>query len=258
MTSLTESLADYWSAARYEDLPPETVRLAKRFLIDTLAAGIAGASSEVAGIAERAIRGALEGSSGTSVLWGQRGTLPPREAALVNGTASHALELDDFGGCGHSGAVVTPAVLALAGRGGISGKDVLTAIVAGYDVAARVTEGAGGYRFHNDLGWHSSGTCGTFGAAAGAAKVLKLDRERFADALGIAGSFTGGIWAFLADGAMTKRFHPGKAAETGLSAALLAQAGMTGPRQVLEAKWGGFFSTYVREIATPEATLQGL
>jgi 2-methylcitrate dehydratase PrpD len=192
------------------------------------------------------------------VLWGRKETLPAREAALVNGTASHALELDDFGGCGHSGAVVIPAVLALARREGITGRDVLTAIIAGYDVAARVVEGAGGYRYHNDLGWHSSGTCGTFGAAAGAAKLLALDRERYADALGVAGTFTGGIWAFLADGAMTKRFHPGKASETGLSAALLAQSGMTGPRQVLEAKWGGFFSTYARDIATPAATLKGL
>src|SRR5687768_4690712 len=116
--SLTESLSDYWSAARYEDLPPETLRLAKRFLIDTLAAGIAGARSEVAQIVESAVRGALEESSGTSVLWGQSGTLPTREAALVNGTASHALELDDFGGCGHSGAVVIPAVLAVSGRPG--------------------------------------------------------------------------------------------------------------------------------------------
>ena len=76
-------------------------------------------------------------------------------------------------------------------------------------------EGAGGYRAHNDLGWHSTGTCGSFGAAAAAARILRLDRARFADALGIAGTFTGGIWAFLADGAMTKRFHPGKAAENG-------------------------------------------
>jgi 2-methylcitrate dehydratase PrpD len=212
----------------------------------------------VAQIVDRTVRGTLENASGSGVLWGRRDTLPAREAALVNGTASHALELDDFGGCGHSGAVVIPAVLAIAGREGVSGKDVLTAIVAGYDVAARVTEGAGGYRYHNDLGWHSSGTCGTLGAAAGAAKLLELDRERYADALGVAGTYTGGIWAFLADGAMTKRFHPGKAAETGLSAALLAREGMTGPRQVLEAKWGGFYSTYAREIATPEATLKGL
>jgi 2-methylcitrate dehydratase PrpD len=88
--------------------------------------------------------------------------------------------------------------------------------------------------------------------------MLELDAERFADALGIAGTFTGGIWAFLADGAMTKRFHPGKASENGVCAALLAQSGMSGPRQVLEAKWGGFFSTYAKPIATPEATLSEL
>ena len=256
--TLTESLAHYWALARYEDLPAESIRLAKRFLIDTLAAGIAGAGTDVAGIALRTVQTALEGAAGSSVVWGRSDVLPAPQAALVNGTASHALELDDFGGCGHSGAVVIPAVCALAGRGSVSGKDALTAIVAGYDIAARVTEGAGGYRAHNDLGWHSSGTCGTFGAAAGAAKVLRLDEERYADALGVAGTYTGGIWAFLADGAMTKRFHPGKAAETGLSAALLAQAGMTGPRLVLEAEWGGFYSTYARGIATPDATLAGL
>ncbi len=256
--TLTESLAQYWSAARFEDLPPATVRLAKRFLLDTLAAGIAGAHTEVPAIVLRTAQAALGGTAGSSVLWARTTTLPAPLAALVNGTASHALELDDFGGCGHSGAVVIPAVCALAGSVKMSGKDALTAIIAGYDVAARVLEGAGGYRPHNDLGWHSSGTCGGFGAAAAAARVLNLDSERFADALGIAGTYTGGIWAFLADGAMTKRFHPGKASETGLSAALLAQEGMSGPRQVLEAPWGGFFSTYARETAAPAATLAGL
>jgi 2-methylcitrate dehydratase PrpD len=246
--TLTESLAQYWSAARFEDLPAETVRLAKRFLLDTLAAGIAGAHTEVPAIVLRAAQASLGDAAGASVLWARPDKLPAPQAALVNGTASHALELDDFGGCGHSGAVVIPAVCALAGRAAMSGKQALTAIVAGYDVAARVLEGAGGYRPHNDLGWHSSGTCGGFGAAAGAAKALKLDAGQFADALGIAGTYTGGIWAFLADGAMTKRFHPGKASETGLSAALLAQEGMSGPRQVLETPWGGFFSTYAREF----------
>ena len=134
-------------------------------------------------------------------------------AAMVNGTSAHALELDDFGGCGHSGAVVIPAVCALAGRHSFSGKEAITALVAGYDLAARTLEGAGGYRAVQDLGWHSTGICGSFGAAAASAKLMKLDAERFADALGVAGTFTGGIWAFLADGAMTKRFHPGKASE---------------------------------------------
>ena len=256
--TLTEQLADYWSAARFEDLPPETVRLAKRFLLDTLAAGIAGAKTEVVDAALAAAQVSVEATAGSATLWGRTETLPAPMAAMVNGTASHALELDDFGGCGHSGAVVIPALCALAGRNSITGKEAITALVAGYDLAARTLEGAGGYRPINDLGWHSTGICGSFGAAAVSAKVLKLDAEKFADALGVAGTFTGGIWAFLADGAMTKRFHPGKASENGLSAALLAQAGLTGPRKVLEAEWGGFYSTYARDKATPELTLAGL
>jgi 2-methylcitrate dehydratase PrpD len=256
--SLTEALANYWAPVRYEHLPSSAIALAKRFLLDNLAAALAGAGSEVALIALDAARAMAEDGTGSSVVFGHRTTLPAPLAAMVNGTAAHALELDDFGGCGHSGAVVIPVVLALAARGRISGKAALAALLSGYDLAARVLEGAGGYRPHNEKGWHSTGTCGSFGAAAAAAKLIGLDAERFADALGIAGTFTGGIWAFLADGAMTKRFHPGRAAENGLTAALLAQAGMTGPRHVLEAEWGGFFSTYAPGIATPQATLAGL
>jgi 2-methylcitrate dehydratase PrpD len=256
--TLIEQAAAYWATAPYQAVPAEALRLSKRFLLDTLAAGIAGSHSEVVEIAIAAARAGTESTSGSAVLWGRGDRLPPPQAALVNGTAAHAFELDDFGGCGHSGAVVTPVVLALGGARKISGREGLMALLAGYDLAARVLEGAGGYRPHNDLGWHSTGTCGSFGAAAAAARVLALAPPAFADALGIAGTFTGGIWAFLADGAMTKRFHPGKAAENGLSAALLAAAGMTGPRQVLEAQWGGFFSTYSAAIATPAATLDGL
>ena len=256
--TLTESLASYWAPVKYEDLPSSAVALAKRFLLDNLGAAIAGSSSEVALIALKAARAAAEDAAGSSVVFGHRATLPAPLAAMVNGTAAHALELDDFGGCGHSGAVVIPVVLALAARGRFGGKAALTALLAGYDLAARVLEGAGGYRPHNEKGWHSTGTCGSFGAAAAAAKLLGLDVGLFANALGIAGTFTGGIWAFLDDGAMTKRFHPGKAAENGLTSALLAQAGMTGPRRILEAEWGGFFSTYAPGMATPEATLAGL
>ena len=260
--SLTETLAAYWATARYGDLPDEVTWAAKRFLIDTLAAGVAGADTAVSHATRDAAAYALQPASGSradvSVLWGSPWRLPPPQAALVNGTAAHALELDDFDGCGHSGAVVIPAVCAMADRVGASGQQTLTAIVAGYDLAARVLEGAGGYRPHNDLGWHSSGTCGSFGAAAAVARLLSLDPPTFTHALGIAGTFTGGIWAFLADGAMTKRFHPGKAAENGLTATLLARAGMTGPRFILDANWGGFFSTYSGQAATPDATIAGL
>lgn len=256
--TLSESLAGFWAGAPFERMPASAVVLAKRFLLDLLGAGLAGARTEVADVAVSAARAGGECEAGSAVVWGRSETLPAPLAALVNGTSAHALELDDFGGCGHSGAVVVPVILALAGRGGVSGKQLLVAMLAGFDVAARVLEGAGGYRPHNHLGWHSTGTCGTFGAAASAARLLDLDKERFADALGIAGTYTGGIWAFLDDGAMTKRFHPGKAAETGLSAALLARAGMSGPRRIFEAEWGGFFTTYSRGIATPAALTRDL
>jgi len=121
-----------------------------------------------------------------------------------------------------------------------------------------VLEGSGGYRPHNERGWHSTGTCGSFGAAAAAAKLLGAAAPEFTHALGIAGTFTGGTWAFLADGALVKRFHPGKAAETGASAALLAQAGLTGPGRVLDAPWGGFYTTYAPGVATPERAVAGL
>ena len=199
-STLTESLANYWTAARFEDLPGDTVRLAKRFLIDTLAAGIAGANTDVADAVLAAAQAGMEGAAGSAAIWGRSEKLPAPMAALVNGTSAHALELDDFGGCGHSGAVVIPALCALAGQHDFTGKEALCALVAGYDLAARTLEGAGGYRPVNDLGWHSTGICGSFGAAAVSAKLLGLDQERFADALGIAGTFTGGIWASLDSG----------------------------------------------------------
>jgi len=257
-SSLTEELACYWSRASYEDLPDSVVEMAKSVLLDTLAVGVRGATSEAAIATRTGITNALECDSGSASIWGTSWSLPPSAAALVNGTAAHAYEFDDYGGCGHSGAVVVPAVCALAEKHRIDGRRVLVALAAGYDIAARVTDGAGGYRAHNDRGWHSTGTCGSFGAAAGAASILRLDRERFTSALGIAGSFAGGTWAFLADGAMTKRFHPGRAAENGVSSALLAEAGLVGPRYILDAAWGGFYATYSGPVATPEASIENL
>jgi 2-methylcitrate dehydratase PrpD len=256
--SLTEQLAGYWSGAAYEDLPELVVAMAKSVLLDTLSVGVRGAESEAAVATRKGITSALECNSGSASIWGTRSSLPPSAAALVNGTAAHAYEYDDYGGCGHSGAVVVPAVCAMAERVHADGRSVLVALATGYDVAARLTLGAGGYRAHNDLGWHSTGTCGTFGAAAGAARIMGLDQDRFTSALGVAGSFAGGIWAFLVDGAMSKRFHPGRAAENGVSSALLSEAGLVGPRYILEAAWGGFYGTYAGTVAAPDATVEDL
>ena len=256
--TISEQLAGFWSGVSADSLPDEVLAAAKRFILDTLACCVVGARTEAVEAILRALEATGGRMQGPARLWGRDGMLPADRAALVNATAAHALELDDFGGCGHSGAVVIPSVFAAAEQTGASGRDVLVSVVAGYDIAARVLEGAGGYRRHNDLGWHSSGTCGSFGAAAGVAKLLGFDADLFASALGIAGTFTGGTWAFLADGAMTKRFHPGKAAETGVCAAYLAQAGMTGPHHVLDAPWGGFFSTYAPMISEPDLAVAEL
>lgn len=258
--SLSGQFAHHWCGVSLRDLPIDVVHQVKQRLLDTIAAGIAGIHTDETNTVRdgmAAVYG-LQAGAATATLWGSNQHLPAPQAALVNGTASHARELDDFDGCGHTGAVVIPAVLAVAQACSADGASVLTAIAAGYDFASRMLDAAGGYRPHNGLGWHSTATCGTFGAALAAAKVLGLNAEQTTNAIGIAGTFVGGVWAFMQDGAMTKRMHPGKAAETGVAAAYLARAGMTGPAYVLESDWGGFFKTYCGTYAQPHKLLEGL
>ncbi|MEO3887157.1 MmgE/PrpD family protein [Nonomuraea sp. B5E05] len=231
-------------------LPRDVIERAKRHLLDTLGAALAGASSPAPGLA----------APGNAPVWGTGLTVAPRDAALLNGVAAHALELDDTGGCDHSGAVVVPAALAclsLADRP-VSGSELLEAVVLGYDVARRTLEACGGYAAHNEAGWHSTGTCGTFGAAAASARLLGLDSARAAHALGLAAGFSGGLWAFVHDGAASKRLHAGRAAEGGLTAALLAASGTSGPGRIFDDVWGGFLRTYAGAGADPGALTRGL
>jgi 2-methylcitrate dehydratase PrpD len=252
------TLARFYAGLRTEDLPAATGHAVRRHLLDTLGAALAGAAQPEPLAVLRA-GAALYGAHGAAPIWGSARRVPPALAALVNGTAAHALELDDASGCDHSGAVVVPAVLAaLAGAAQATDHDLIAAIVAGYDLGRRVMEAAGGYDAHNGAGWHSTGTCGVFGAAIAVARLWRLPAEIAAQALGIAGSFAAGNWAFLQDGAMTKRLHPGNAAAAGLMAAALAQQGMTGPAHVFDAPWGGFLATYAREAAQPAALTQAL
>jgi 2-methylcitrate dehydratase PrpD len=244
------ALAAFGSELELSRVPEAVIAHAKLLLLDTLGAALAGVDTAEGRAAMAAAR-EIGGERGPATLWGTAGRTAPPAAALANGITAHAQELDDFGGCDHSGAVVTPAVLALAEGRPVSGQRVLEAIIVGYDVALRVMEALGGYYAHNGRGWHSTGTCGSFGAAAAAAKVLDLDAERTTWALGLAGSVTGGLWAFIDDGAMAKRYHPGRAAETGVITALLAREGFTGPTRVFEAEWGGLLPTYAGERAEP-------
>jgi 2-methylcitrate dehydratase PrpD len=252
-TPRAATLAQFVTTTTPSDLPFAIRTKGARHTLDTLACGIAGAASQEAQAALDLIR-ATE-PQGSVPVWGTSEALSVRSATLVNGIACHAFELDDTGGCDHSGAVVLPAALAalsLADRP-VSGEEFLHAIVLGYEIARRVLEACGGYSPHNEAGWHSTATCGTFGAAVAAARILQLDTEGVVHALGHAASFSGGLWAFIHDGSQTKRIHAGKAAEGGLFAALLARAGVTGPSRVFEDVWGGFLTTFASTSAQPDA-----
>ena len=199
-------------------------------------------------------------SAGPCGIWGTTGTTTAASAALVNGVIAHAQELDDFGGADHSGAVVVPAVLAVAEAEGVTdGGAVLAAMIGGYDIALRVLDAMAA------TGPTTTAAAGTRPAPAAASEPPRrplacsnLDAERTAWALGIAGSFTGGIWAYLADGAMSKRYHPGRAAEIGVTAAYMARAGFTGPTRVFDAPWGGFLATYGNGAERPEELTRDL
>ncbi len=196
----------------------------------------------------------LQADAGGSTAWGTPFNLNPRSASFINGVSAHAFELDNSGGCDHSGAVVVPAALAILPLvpGQISGKQLLTSILMGYEVGRRVLEAAGGYEKHNGTGWHSTGTCGVFAAAAAVGLLLQLDEKKLMQALGITCSFSGGTWNFIHDGSPSKKLHPGRAAEGGLTAALLAAGGFAGPSNIFEPDaWGSFFKTFAAGHANP-------
>jgi len=252
------ALAHFVAAATPSDLPPAIRTKVARHTLDTLACGVAGAASQEAQAALDLILATEQ--RGDVPVWGTNEALSARSATLVNGIACHAFELDDTGGCDHSGAVVIPAALAAAAMADrpISGEEFLLAVTLGYDIARRVLEACGGYEPHNEAGWHSTATCGTFGAATAAARLLRLDAAGVAHALGHAASFSGGLWAFIHDGSQTKRIHAGRAAEGGLLAALLAHSGVSGPSNVFENVWGGFLATFAPSSSRPEALTVGL
>jgi 2-methylcitrate dehydratase PrpD len=219
-------------------VPEAALRQARLCLLDTLGCGLYGSTLPEG----RRLVEALGGlGAGGAPAWGGGPVLGRGECALACGALAHLRELDDVHySITHPGAVVIPAVHAMAhGRQRTLG-ELLTAIVCGYEAMVRISK-ASGYLAHRQKGWHATGTMGPFGAAAACGKLLGLDERGMVAALGLAGSRTGGTWAFKADGSMSKRLHPGLAARDGLTAAQLAAAGWTGPEYVLEAEDGGLF-----------------
>lgn len=250
-----DALASFVSALRFEMLPADVVEKAKIHIADTLGAAIAGARSNEFRIARRVAR-----TQGNVPIWGTAERTSARDAALINGVAAHAFELDDAGGCDHSGAVVMPAVLASMAEESrtVTGRELITAVVAGYDVGRRILEATGGYDSHNGLGWHSTGTCGTLAAAAAVASLSRFDASATRDAITLATSFSSGLWAFIHDGSQAKKIHAGRAAEGGLLAAQLAAEGFAGPSKVFDDVWGGFFRSFNKSACEPEKLSEAL
>jgi len=240
--SVTRALAEFASQLRYEDIPGDVRSHMRLCLLDSVGCGLFGSTLPWTTI----LRTTLEAVDphGTCAVIGTEVRLSPPSAALVNGAAIHGFELDDLHkeSILHPGSVVVPAAFAALGlRSEITGADLLTAVVAGYEVGARVGMSLG--TPHLLQGWHPTGTHGTFAAAAAVANLLRLDPKQTQHALGAAGSQSAGLMAAQFS-SMVKRFHAGRAAQSGLYAAMLAANGYTGITDILENEYGGYATTF--------------
>ncbi len=251
-TTVTRALAQSTRSIAFEGLPPEAVFLARQCLLDWFGCALAGAREPLTTILRDE---ALEsGGNGQAALIGDAHRATARQAALVNGAASHALDYDDvhLGLSGHPTVPVAPAVLALGEKLGASGAAVVAAFVAGFEVECRV--GSLVMPGHYTAGWHATGTLGTFGAAAACAHLLSLSLEGWENAFGIAGAQAAGLKSMF--GTMCKPLHAGKAAENGLLAATLAARGFTSNPAVLDVAQG--FTATQTTTSHPERAIEGL
>jgi 2-methylcitrate dehydratase PrpD len=258
MAQETVRLAEYAASLRYRDLPAEIVERAKDCVVDTVAAAICGSalpwSRIVIGYAER------NGPGGRSRILGSGGpAVQAPAAAFANGALAHSFELDSLtrpGAGVHPGASLLPPALAVAQQQGLGGRALIAAIVAGFEVMARI--GRATLHTNEQRGFHAPGTTGPFGAAIAAGHLLRLDAGAMANALGIAGSLACGLLEFAraGSGGMVKRLHLGRASESGVLAASLAQGGFAAPHTVLEGPFG-FLRVFCGE-SDPDALTRGL
>ena len=242
-TGATRRLAQFSASLRFEQLPGDVVSKAKLCILDTLGCCIFGASLEPVKMLATMV--AAESCATQATVFGMPLRTSPALAALMNGTSAHAFQLDEIHleSTLHPGSLALPAAYAAAEtETKIGGRDLITAIVAADEVGIRIGLAAKGGMFKS--GFHNQGTTGVFVAAAAAARILGLDAHQTQHALGISGSQAAGLMA-VQDGAMTKSFHCGRAAQSGVYAAQLARLGYTGIPDVLEAPYGAFFSSFV-------------
>jgi len=241
---LTQEIANYVAKTRYRDIPLEIVRLAQGFMLDGLGVALAGQTEEGTQIILNHTR-RMGGREEVSV-FGTPYKLPAPQAALVNGVAAHAMDYDDtqlstskeavYGLLTHPTTPVLNAALAIGEREQISGAELLLAYIIGVEVECRIADAINPR--HYQSGFHSTATMGGLGAAMAAGKILGLNAEALCRALGMAASMASGLRENF--GTMTKPLHAGRAAENGVTAALLAEAGHSAALNILEARRGFF------------------
>ena len=264
MTGTTRRLAEFAAGIQYPSLDPAVVERARMLLLDQIGISIRGRNDAglsasmaaalrhlgLAGVGGAGGAGGVDTAAGASVI-GDAAAYPPPAAALFNGNLGHSLDFDDTHAAGsiHPSAPIVPAALAAAEMAGADGRTVVAAVVAGYEVQIRLSL-ALGPSDHYRQGFHPTPTCGVFGAASAAGRVLGLDAARMEDAFGLCGSLAAGSMQFLVDGAWNKPFHTGYAAMNGLVAACMAREGFRGAREAIEGR-AGFLHAYAPN-ASPE------
>ena len=235
----TQRLARFAIELNYRRIPKEVIERAKACILDTLAVSLYGSTKPWSRIVSGFIR--ESGLRGRSTVLGENFFAQPAQATLANGVMAHGFELDNVrqpGAGVHPGATAFLPAFAMAEETKADGKALLTAFVASCEIMSRIGVAAG-----NSLerrGFHAPGLTGTFGGAVAAGRLMRLSQAKMVNALGIAGSYSGGLIEFsrCQEGAMIKRLHLGKAAEGGVTAAILASRGFAGPESILEGKFG--------------------
>jgi 2-methylcitrate dehydratase PrpD len=248
--TISETLAAHVAATGPGRIPDAVAASTRRFVLDTIAVGWAGADAP-GGDAIYAMA-AAEGGAAQASVWVRGGRLPAGAAAFVNGVSAAALDYDSVyeAGSVHADVVVVPAAWAMAEHVGASGADFLTAVALGTDIACRI-----GKASRRNSGWFYTSVAGVYGAAAACAKLAGLDRDGIANAMGFALSHTGGTQQALAEKTDAKRMQSAFAAKAGVFCAQLAAAGASAPRQALEGTYG-YFAKY--EDCDPAVLLEAL
>ena len=234
--STAQELAEWALKLTWSDLPADVQQIVKEHALDGIGDAIGGRSTVVANAAKATV--SLYGESNAASIWGSSERTSVPAAAFINAILIHALDFDDThaGGLVHATAPTLPVAIALGESLGASGEDVVTAYAVGLEVICRL--GAATPHGFHARGLHATQVCGTIASAVVAAKLMKLSVEQTVNAMGIAGSFSGGLLEFLNTGSSTKQIHPGIAAQGGITAANLAANSASGPETVIEGQYG--------------------